>query len=134
MVFKKRKQRRSRRSYRNFRPRFRTKDKRIAILPTVAALAPLLDSANNSGVLAKLQAGQAPNVHDGKMLIDQISQHYIGFAPFAKEYGGQSFQPAYLLNTYGGITLGYLGHKVANKTGANRAIAKIPFVGKHICL
>lgn len=38
------------------------------------------------------------------------------------------FYPNYPINTWTGIILGYIGHKIMNKIGVNRMLSKLPYV------
>lgn len=72
----------------------------------------------------------------GKHFLDQIGQRYTGVSFFPDASGRQStdINFAYLANTYGGLLAGVVGHKLANKFGVNRAMKKIPIVGKWVQL
>jgi len=66
-------------------------------------------------------------------MVDQIGQRYTGFSLiYSDQYPG--FHSDWVIPTYAGLAAGYAGHLIANKTGVNRQIAKVPFVGKYVQL
>jgi hypothetical protein len=117
-------------SPRRFRFRKARKDKSIPILPLIGGfVAPMIDSAYRSNLV-----NDPANPSAWKGMIDQISQHYTGFAPFPEMGGGTGFHWDIVAQTYGGLLMGIVGHKLASKFGVNRSIHKIPVIGKYLSL
>jgi hypothetical protein len=88
----------------------------------------MLDSMKECNFTGQLMSDPMNAVVD---LVDQISQHYIGIST---QGSFQGFNPKYLYQTYGGLMAGIVGHYVATKFGINRAMKRIPLVGKYIAL
>ena len=108
---------RKRRSYikRRARPK---KDKRIPILP-LAGIA-----VSVAKPIEKAIAG------DYEGALAELSARFTGYNPQS-----QVFDWKYaLLNGYVPVIAGALGSKLATKVGANRAISKVPMIGKYIKL
>ena len=104
------------------------RDKRLPILPLIGGVvAPMADSFENVGGVDALQSNP---IQFGKDMIDQISQHYTGISPFYKV----GFQLDKVVQTYGGLAMGIIGDKIANATGLNRIMKRIPFIGKYVKL
>lgn len=82
-----------------------SKSKAIPVLPTVAAIYPAYKAYNAVGLTKTLPAA--------------IMQQYTGYYP---ETG--DFNSSFPLRTGGMFIAGYIGHKVASKTGVNRWIKK----------
>lgn len=114
--------------------RRRLAGKKIAILPvTAGVIVPFADSFFKAGVMGKIQAGQPDQA--AIAFADQLMQHYTGFKPF-NTFEGQGgtwhFEP--VIQTYGGLVAGYIGHVLANKFGINKAMNRIPLIGKYFSL
>lgn len=56
-----------------------------------------------------------------------LMKDFVGYDLDQKKWTGGN-----MLETYGAIFMGYVGHKLASKFGVNRTIGKIPFLGKYI--
>ena len=101
----------------------------LPLLPLIGGvIAPMLDAAKECNFVAQIQSDPLNAVTD---MVDQISQHYIGFSTKGSFVG---FNSKYMIQTYGGLVAGIVGHYVANKFGINRAMKRIPLVGKYIAL
>ena len=103
----------------------------MPILPIIGGVvAPMLDAAKECNFVTQIQTDPVNAFTD---LIDQISQHYIGISTQGS-FGSAQFNPKYLWQTYGGLAAGIAGHWVAQKTGVNRYMKRIPMIGKYIAL
>lgn len=98
------------------RSRRRSKNTRIPILPMVGLASGMIPSAglamqgNYSSALAELGA------------------RYAGY-----NFENKIFNPQYaLINGWLPFIAGVAGHMVASKLGVNRAIAKVPMIGKWV--
>jgi hypothetical protein len=95
-------------------------------------IAPMFSAISTAGITAE-NFGSNP-ILQGKAVLDQIGQRYMGYSIFPELSGTHGFNGQYLLETYGGLMAGVVGHMLANKFGVNRNIAKILIVGKYIQL
>lgn len=139
----KRKFRRKLRRYspRRFARRFRKGKSPIPLLPTIpvvykALLEPIIGSAsgpNSGGYLgAKYFMDQGDLAGAVLEAGNIMSLNFTGFSLKGPDKG--TFYPEKLMQTYVPILIGVVGHKLATKFGANRAMKKIPFLGKYVQL
>jgi hypothetical protein len=93
-----------------------------------------MDSANNAGItLDTIMSGNLKSDHVYGF-IDQISQHYTGFAPWGEHFGVGTWHFDTMAKTYLALALGIAGSKLATKFGVNAQMRKIPMLGKFIKL
>jgi hypothetical protein len=91
----------------------------------------MIQAFETAGGVNALQANPG---NFGMDMLDQIGQRYTGISFFPQRSGSTGFNTTYLFNTYGGLIAGIFGHMLASKFGVNRAMKKIPYVGKWISL
>jgi len=98
--------------------RRRIKSKKIPILPLAGLGVALAKPIENA------LAG------DYKGALAELGARFTGY-----NYQSQVFDPKYaLMNGYLPVVAGSIGSKVATKLGVNRALGKIPMIGKYIKL
>lgn len=112
-----------RRRYRRAKPyKRRRKSKKIPILPVAGAIAPMAIAIKNSGGIRGITS-------DPQKALFNIVYEYSGLSMDA----GRWDSSVLLRNV--GIWVGTaVGHKVANALGVNRALGKIPFIGKYLSI
>ena len=102
----------------------------MALLPILGGVvSPMVQSFNTCGGLSAFQHNPGNFAYN---MADQIMQRYTGMHLNPKF--GSGINTAYLFNTYGGLAMGIVGHKVASKFGVNSQLKKIPMIGKYIQL
>jgi hypothetical protein len=105
----------------------RVKSKAIPLLPLMGGvIAPMAGAIQDTDFINGVQANPATALYN---LADNISQRYCGYS-----FQNNAFNMGGMIPTYTGLIAGLIGHKLASKFGVNRAIKKVPFVGRYIQL
>lgn len=109
------------------------KDKRIPLLTTIPAVNAALiqpifggGAYGASGAWAKKDNPQEALKEFANVLSLNFTGYDINQGRFS-DFNG-------VIQTYGSLLLGYVGSKVATKLGVNRAMQRVPLVGKYIKL
>lgn len=93
------------------------------------ALAEPIFGNPSAGIGGAAQFIQGGDIAGGaKEFIDILGINFLGYK-FSD--GTNWWSRGFPLNTYVPIALGVVGHKLANKFGVNRAMKKIPLIGKY---
>lgn len=140
-VAKRRKRLSRLRSYPRRRYRaFRKGKTPIPLLPTLAVanaalIQPILGNPAK-GVAGGLQYFQQGDMQSGlRETIDIIGINFLGYKfSDGSNWWGRTDTGIGPLQTYTTIGIATLGHMLANKFGVNRAMKRIPFLGKYIAL
>jgi hypothetical protein len=94
-------------------------------------VAPIAQSFEAVGGLNTLQTDPYHFMTD---MVDQVAQRYTGFSVFPDRSGARGFNFNYVMQTYGGLAAGLFGHWIANRSGINRMMKKVPMIGKYLAL
>jgi hypothetical protein len=121
----------------SFRARFRRrgrKDKSISILTSLPAIQRALVEpifgGNEYGAVGALKVAQAGDIAGAAREFSNIAM--INFTGYDMRTG--TWNSGAPTKTYSMLIAGYVGHMIANKIGANRAMGKIPLIGKYVKL
>ena len=105
---------------------------RIGLISTgVAATQGLIVPLFGDGgaISGAINAAKTHGIANGiQEFIDILGINFIGYKFSDGSWWGWEKPAA----TYGGMLLGYGAGKIATKTGVNRSLAKIPFIGEYI--
>lgn len=99
------------------------KSHKIPILPLVGLAPPMLNLSFWAGT-PLMNGDWQGAIYNGTY---SLLKDFTGYDLNEKKWTGGN-----MVATYGSLLMGYVGHVLAGKFGANRAIAKIPIVGKWI--
>ena len=97
----------------------------MPILPLVGLAPPMMNVVN--WALPPLKAGNIQGAAYNAAY--SLALDFAGYDLNKKEWTGGN-----MLSTYGAMFAGILGHMLASKLGANRAIKRIPILGKWVQL